>query len=38
MNINRNFGLGLFLSIIDGETLQPTQGDSDESARNQSTI
>jgi CRISPR-associated protein Csb2 len=33
-----HFGLGLFLPIMDGGTVQPTQGDSDESARNQSTI
>jgi hypothetical protein len=38
MNINRNFGLGLFLPIMDGETAQLTQGDSEEFVRNQSKI
>jgi CRISPR-associated protein Csb2 len=33
-----HFGLGLFLPIMDGGTVQPTQGDSEESVRNQSKI
>jgi hypothetical protein len=33
-----HFGLGLFLPIMDRGIAQPTQGDSEESARNQSKI
>ncbi|MGD0816504.1 MAG: type I-U CRISPR-associated protein Csb2 [Verrucomicrobiota bacterium] len=33
-----HFGLGLFLPIMDGGAAQPTQGDSEESGRNQSKI
>jgi hypothetical protein len=33
-----HFGLGLFLPIKDGGAVQPTQGDSKESVRNQSKI
>ncbi len=33
-----HFGLGLFLPIMDRGTVQPTQGDSEESVRNQSKV